>query len=162
MEFAPRPYPAAGGLYELELYPVVNHCEGVDPGIYHYEPLSHSLEQLSAMTGMVPELVRRAALGAEISPDHVQVLIVIAARFQRIAWKYSPLAYSLILKNVGVLLQTLYLTATAMRLAPCALGNGDSDLFARIAGTSYYDETSVGEFLLGSAREEPTARGALD
>jgi hypothetical protein len=38
----------------------------------------------------------------------------------------------------------------AMGLAPCALGGGDSDLFARAAGTDYYAETSVGEFLLGS------------
>jgi hypothetical protein len=44
----------------------------------------------------------------------------------------------------------MYLAATAMNLAPCALGCGDSDLFARAAGTDYYVETSVGEFLLGS------------
>jgi hypothetical protein len=37
-----------------------------------------------------------------------------------------------------------------MKLAPCAIGCGDSDLFARAAGTQYVEETSVGEFLLGS------------
>jgi hypothetical protein len=37
-----------------------------------------------------------------------------------------------------------------MNLAPCALGNGNSDLFAAAAGTDYYAETSVGEFILGS------------
>ena len=42
--------------------------------------------------------------------------------------------------------------ATAMDLAPCALGGGDSDLFTRAAGLDYYTETSVGEFLLGSKR----------
>jgi len=39
-----------------------------------------------------------------------------------------------------------------MNLAPCALGAGDSDLFARAAGLDYYAETSVGEFLLGTKR----------
>jgi len=39
--------------------------------------------------------------------------------------------------------------ATAMNLAPCALGCGDSDLFARAAETDYLVESSVGEFLLG-------------
>ena len=62
----------------------------------------------------------------------------------------SSIAYALILKHVGVVYQTMYLAATAMGLAPCALGCGDSDAFARAAGTDYYDETSVGEFLLGS------------
>jgi SagB-type dehydrogenase family enzyme len=60
------------------------------------------------------------------------------------------MAYALILKHVGVLYQTMYLAATAMSLAPCGIGCGDSDLFARAAGTDYYAETSVGEFLLGS------------
>ena len=62
------------------------------------------------------------------------------------------MAYNVMLKNVGVLYQTLYLVATAMDLAPCALGGGDSDLFARAVGLDYFAETSVGEFLLGSKR----------
>jgi SagB-type dehydrogenase family enzyme len=62
------------------------------------------------------------------------------------------MAYSVILKNVGALYQTMYLVATAMDLAPCALGGGDSDLFARAAGLEYTVETSVGEFLLGNKR----------
>jgi len=37
-----------------------------------------------------------------------------------------------------------------MGLAHCALGAGNSDLFARAAGTDYYSESSVGEFLLGA------------
>jgi oxazoline/thiazoline dehydrogenase len=42
----------------------------------------------------------------------------------------------------------MYLVATAMNLAPCGLGGGDSDLFAAAAGLDYYVETSVGEFML--------------
>jgi oxazoline/thiazoline dehydrogenase len=61
------------------------------------------------------------------------------------------------LKDVGVLYQTMYLAATAMELAPCGVGGGDADLFARTAATDYYDETSVGEFLLGRRRiDAPT------
>jgi SagB-type dehydrogenase family enzyme len=59
------------------------------------------------------------------------------------------------LKHVGVLYQTMYLTATAMGLAPCAIGGGDADRFAWAAGTDYYAETSVGEFLLGNPLPQP-------
>jgi hypothetical protein len=52
----------------------------------------------------------------------------------------------------------MYLTATAMGLAPCAIGGGDADLFARAAGTDYCTETSVGEFLLGNPRPDPVGR----
>jgi SagB-type dehydrogenase family enzyme len=60
------------------------------------------------------------------------------------------MAYAQVLKDLGVLYQTMYLAATAMNLAPCGLGGGDADLFAQAAGTDYYKETSVVEFLLGS------------
>ena len=83
-----------------------------------------------------------------------QVLFIFAARFQRIAWVYESIAYSLILKDVGCLQQTMYLVATAMNLAPCAVGVGNSDLFTAAVGTNYYAETSGGEFILGS---KPTA-----
>jgi oxazoline/thiazoline dehydrogenase len=37
-----------------------------------------------------------------------------------------------------------------MGLAPCGLGGGDSELFARAAGLTYEAETSVGEFIVGT------------
>jgi len=80
----------------------------------------------------------------------LQVLIVISARFRRVAWKYRSMAYAAILKNVGVVYQTMYLVATAMGLAPYAVGSGDSDCLARLIGTDVHVESSVGEFLLGS------------
>lgn len=150
VEFAYRPHPGGGALYELELYPVVNACEGLEPGLYHYLPLNHRLEKLTERTEEVEALLSVANQSTGIPLERLQLLIVIAARFQRFSWKYSSIAYAAILKNVGVLYQTMYLAATAMGLAPCGIGGGDSDLFARAAGTDYYEETSVGEFLLGS------------
>ena len=150
MEFTSRPYPAGGALYELELYPVVRACVGLTSGLYHYDPLHHRLEFVCGATPEVGQLLANAGRSSGTSPDSLQVLLIVAARFQRVAWKYAAMAYALTLKNVGVLYQTMYLTATAMDLAPCALGAGDSDLFSRATGDDYYTETSVGEFLLGS------------
>jgi SagB-type dehydrogenase family enzyme len=150
MAFTTRPYPAGGGLYELELYPVVNVCRGLDAGLYHYDALQHRLSRLAARTAEVEQLLREAAWGTGMKPERVQVLLILAARFPRVSWKYSALAYALILKHVGVVYQTMYLTATAMGLAPCAVGIGNADVFARAAGTDYFAESSVGEFLLGS------------
>lgn len=151
MEFAARPYPGGGALYELELYVAVHACAGLDRGFYHYDPLHHRLERLPATVSDVAGLLADATRATGLAQQELQVQIIIAARFQRMAWKYASMAYAAILKNVGVLYQTMYLVATAMGLAPCGIGNGDSDRFARAAGTDYYAETSVGEFLLGSA-----------
>jgi SagB-type dehydrogenase family enzyme len=155
MDFASRPYPAGGGLYELELYAAVNVCANLDAGLYHYDPLRHRLTRLCGRTTEVGGLLRDAAESTAIPEDNLQVLLILAARFPRVAWKYESIAYALTLKHVGVVFQTMYLAATAMGLAPRAVGGGDADLFARAAGTDYRAETSVGEFLLGSQRTGP-------
>lgn len=150
IELTSRPYPAGGGLYELEFYTAVGACHGLAGGLYHYDPVEHRLDRVAAKSSYADELLDEAAASAGIDAATLQVLIVLSARFERIAWKYESIAYSLVLKHVGVVYQTMYLVATAMGLAPCALGCGDSDLFARASGNDYYTETSVGEFLLGS------------
>jgi SagB-type dehydrogenase family enzyme len=150
MDFAARPYPAGGGLYELEVYAAVNRCANLAAALYYYDPAAHRLIRLCERTADLDGLLRDAAESTGIPADSLQVLLVLAARFPRLAWKYESIAYALTLKHVGVVFQTMYLVATAMGLAPCAIGGGDADLFARAAGTDYTTETSVGEFLLGS------------
>jgi SagB-type dehydrogenase family enzyme len=151
-EVTSRPYPSGGAAYDLELYVAVRACGGVAPGLYHYEPVAHRLARLAARDEQIEALLRdaRAAAGTKQDP---QVLILLASRFARLSWKYSGVAYALSLKNAGVLFQTMYLVATAMGLAGCALGAGNPDLFAHAAGTDYYAESTVGEFMLGSPAE---------
>jgi SagB-type dehydrogenase family enzyme len=152
-EISDRPYPGGGAIYELEIYPVVSRCEGLDAGLYHYDPQNHRLERLSGRTSEIQNLIESAGAMAEAAPP--DVLIVLAARFQRVTWKYRSMAYAGILKNVGALYQTMYLVATAMGLAACALGGGDADLFARAAGTRWEAETSVGELILNRPSSSP-------
>ncbi len=98
-------------------------------------------------------MISRASWPRPNSPwthrDAPQILITIAARFDRISWKYSSIAYSLILKDVGVLIQTLYLMATDMGLGGCAIGSNNIDLFARMTGIEFHVEGPVGQFALG-------------
>lgn len=150
-EVSSRPYPSGGAIYELELYAVVNSCENIPFGLYHYDPQAHQLCKLDSRTEAVSNLLKDAQLstGQQCLP---QVLIVVAARFQRLGWKYESIAYAMMLKHVGVSYQTMYLVATAMELAACAIGGGNSDLFALAAGIDYYAATSIGEFALGSKR----------
>lgn len=149
VEYADRPYPSGGGSYELELYPVVRHAAGLAAGMYHYDPQQHRLERVCGPDPAVRRLLRTAAEAAQQS-EPPQVLLVIAARFGRVMWKYEGLAYALILKHVGVLYQQICLVATAMGLAPCALGGGDPEAFVAATGLDPLVEGSVGELMLGS------------
>ncbi len=151
-EVAVRPYPSAGASYELELYLAVNKCEGLGRGFYHYDAGGHALVPIQARSQELEALLGEAgfAMGAPAAP---QVLITIAARFSRVSWKYSSIAYSLILKDVGVLIQTFYLAATDMGLGGCAIGISNIDLFAKMTGIEFHVEGPVGQFAMGRAAQ---------
>jgi SagB-type dehydrogenase family enzyme len=152
VEYAPRPYPAGGGSWELELYLAVDKCDGLERGFYHYDAGEHALTPIDVRPHELDALLRGAEFAMD-APAAPQILITIAARFGRISWKYSSIAYALILKNVGVLLQTLYLMATDMGLGGCAIGSTNVDLFAKMTGIEFHVEGAVGQFALGRGAE---------
>src|ERR1700753_3669357 len=86
-----------------------------------------------------------------------QVLITMAARFGRTSWKYTSIAYSLILKDVGALLQTFYLMAGGIGLGRCALGTHGIDPFEKMTGLPFHVESPVGQFALGRPSPEAEA-----
>lgn len=149
-EIAARPYPSGGASYELELYLAVGKCEGLARGFYHYDADQHALVSIGTSEGQIEAMLDDAqfAMGASAPP---QILITMAARFGRVSWKYSGFAYSLVLKHVGVLMQTLYLMATEAEIGACAIGVGDIDLFSRMTGLEFHVEGAVGQMAIGSA-----------
>jgi SagB-type dehydrogenase family enzyme len=158
-EYLSRPYPAGGAAYELEIFPVVRRVADLAAGMYHYQSRRHQLELVCPLGGPARRLLRGAAWA--MGGDQPQVLLVIAARFGRVMFKYEQMAYALVLKHVGVLYQMMYTVATAMGLAPCGLGVGDSHAFAEATGLDSLEESSVGEFALGSrAAAAPAGGGA--
>ncbi len=153
IEYAVRPYPSAGAEYELELYLTVNRCDGLAKGFYHYDAGGHALASIEAKGDELETMLAGAqfAMGASAPP---QILITVAARFGRVSWKYSSIAYSLILKDVGVIFQTFYLMATGMGLGGCAIGIANIDLFAKMTGIEFHVEGPVGQFAIGRGIEQ--------
>ena len=150
--YSTRPYPSAGSAYELELYLAVSNCEGLARGFYHYDAGGHALAMIGASAQQLQALLAAAEFAMDASGPP-QVLITIAARFGRISWKYSSIAYSLILKDVGCLIQTLYLAATDMGLGGCAIGTTNIDLFAKMTELDFHVEGPVGQFALGRGKK---------
>jgi SagB-type dehydrogenase family enzyme len=151
-----RPYPSGGACYELELYLTVGDCTGLASGVYHYDPLGHRLEPVSADRAAADELLSAARMTAALESP-AQVLISMTARFRRLSWRYEGLAYRLVLMHVGVLMQNLYIACAAMGLAPCALDAVDIDVAARAFGADWRTEPCVGQFLVGG---KPDVNGA--
>ena len=158
-EISSRPYPNGGASYELEIYPAVDRCDGLAPGLYHYDAADHALTRLSGRTPEVDGMFADAQT-ATASVMKPQIVLAIAARFSRVMWKYRSIAYGVILRNTGALYQTLYLAATELGLSPCGVGSGDSARFARATGLDPTVEGTVGDFILGG-RPAPGPRPPL-
>lgn len=145
-----RPYPAGGSINELEFYLAVRRCEGLAPGIYHYDGHEHALMAVPNTEPAAQKIVARSSAAMAIAGDGTSsdVVVVVTSRFPRLAWKYEGMAYRATLLNAGVVLGLMYLIATDMKLAPCANGTGDSRLLEEAAGLDPYAETPIAEFAL--------------
>lgn len=145
-----RPYPSGGAVYSLEIYPVIaaHAVETIAGGVYTYLPECHCLEPVSTkMTASLPFL---EAAGRSAGTTAPPIVLLVTSLFARQSESYGELAYSLVLKEVGCLFQTLYLVAEYLGLGACALGGGaPAGRLARLRNTTELAEPVVGEFMLG-------------
>ncbi len=141
---------SAGGLYPLEIYPLVFDCEGVAPGIYHYRVIDHSLE--AVRLDSVKEAFLETTTYVELAGS-CAVALVVTAVFERTLSKYLHRGYRFLMNDVGALLQSLYLTGTALELGTCALGGFFDDELADLLGVDGVNEAPVICFLLGRRTE---------
>ena len=149
-----RALPSAGGLHPLQPWVVADNVDGLDRGIYWYDSWDHALVHMGEESMAVKGLLwsaRSAAVQKQESP--IGALIVLTARFGRLQRKYRSIAYSAILKDVGVTLQTGYLVGTAMGMNVCGLGGGNAALFQMATGLDPWVEGSVGEFIIGRPKD---------
>lgn len=135
-----RAAPTAGGLTPLELYPVVNNVEGLERGLYHYDPLEHRLHLLRP-ADLRREIVR-ACLEQDFLADAAAV-IVLTAVHRRTAWKYGERAYRYILLDAGHAAENIQLESTALGLGSCPIGAFFDDELNRLLGLAEEEEFAV-------------------
>ena len=146
---ATRPFAGAGARSELELYCIADRIEDLSPGVYRYDPFAHELEHVCDPDADSERFLRdvsAAAGGLEALPP---LTLLVTAVFARIMQRYEAIGLGLIYRDCGCLLQTLYLVATAMELAPCAIGTGAELENCRWLGLDPLVEAQVGCFLVG-------------
>lgn len=139
--------PSGGALHPTEAYLVVQRVDGLAPGLYHYHATAHALEPLPGPDDI--GAFARLAVAGQHWFSAAPVLVVMAPRFARNAWKYRNHAksYRTVILDIGHLSQTLYLAATDLGLGAFvtaainevdieqALGlHGDSDGPLAVAG----------------------------
>lgn len=111
--------PSAGGLPSLDAYVVLRHgvCDAV-PGVHRYGRTDHTL--VPVRPGDPLPGLRRMYLQPEFAARPA-VSVVLAARLDRTLPRYGLRHYTTLHVDAGVAVQNLYLVASALGLAGCAV-----------------------------------------
>jgi SagB-type dehydrogenase family enzyme len=110
-----RAAPSAGGLYPAEIYLVCRENLVLPPGIYNYQPRTHSL--LGFWENDVWESLKTACFSHPVW-EVAEIALVTTAIFQRSAWRYQDRAYRRICLDTGHLLGNIELAAASNQFRP--------------------------------------------
>jgi SagB-type dehydrogenase family enzyme len=145
----------------LEVYPILQRgaVSGLRPGIYHFRPRARDLEWLGPHRRSSSLFVQAAGAAMETLPETPPIVLAITSRVPELARQYpDALAYALVMREVGCLLQTCSLVAVSLKLGSCLLGRGLPTRFLTAAtGIPWQTEALVGELALGIPKSELTA-----
>jgi SagB-type dehydrogenase family enzyme len=112
---AKKPSPSPGGRHSIELYPIVNACEGLRSGVYHYCQKHHALHLIEAEEDVKPFLYD--VLYGQDYFLNAAVTVFYTSVIDRLKWKYkTSRAYRLMHLETGHYAQNFLLTCTALDL----------------------------------------------
>jgi SagB-type dehydrogenase family enzyme len=108
---------STGALYQTEVYVAAGAVEGLDPGLYHFNPGDFALRRLRAGD------VRGALSQAAVEPDVAgrAATVVLTGIYWRNAWKYQARAWRHLYWDSGTMLANLTAVANALGLMPRVL-----------------------------------------
>jgi SagB-type dehydrogenase family enzyme len=112
---------SGGALYPMDIYAVVGRAavEGLQPGIYHYEPEGHTISLL--LEGDLREYLARASLH-QMWMARAPLNLVVTAEYSRITSKYGERGVRYALMEAGHVSQNIFLQAEALGLGAGIVG----------------------------------------
>jgi SagB-type dehydrogenase family enzyme len=146
-----RSVPSAGALYPLELYLLLRRIDKLEDGLYHYDSISHALEQI---------------WGGDWSPAcqeafytypfivGANAVVCYSAVFSRCQTKYGPRGYRYILLEAGHSAQNVCITAEDLGLATLCMGGFKDSILNSLLGLSPLAEGAVYTVAVGKAMPE--------
>ena len=144
---ARRAAPSAGGLCSNEIYVAALRVSDLAPGLYHYQPRDHSLEQLSDSTPQAA--LERAILYPEVV-EKAAALFLFSAVFPRTRFKYGERGYRFCLLDCGHLAENVWLMATALGLGAVTMGGFLDDELNRLLDLDGVEEATLYSLAVGT------------
>lgn len=126
-----RAAPSAGAMYPTEVYLAIRDTEGVEPGIYDYQILDHSLAPVRDEDPF-PELSR--ALFGHPAVERSRLAVILTAEWFRSSWRYRERGYRRCLLDTGHVLGNLVEYAPEEGLVAIPFATFDDGRVERLLG----------------------------
>ncbi|MEV6158629.1 SagB family peptide dehydrogenase [Nonomuraea sp. NPDC052129] len=145
-----RPAPSGGGLYPIEGY-LAAGGPGLPSGLFHYDPVHHTLETLhpgdhrQALTGLL----------AAPPPEPPDLVLVLSAVFWRTGFKYGDFAYRLQCQEIGALAAQALALAEKLSLGASVHLLFDDAAADRLLGLDTAAESVLAVLTLTGTPHEP-------
>jgi len=126
-----RAAPSAGALYPTELIVAVHGVEGLEPGLYRYDPERHCLVFYRKGS------VRRALAPISLNQAHAgrgACAMIISSKVRRTMGKYGQRGYRYAMIDAGAVCENIYLAAEALGLGTVAIGAFGDRALANLLG----------------------------
>lgn len=120
-----RTVPSAGARHAFETYLLVNHVDGLEPGLYRFLAVDHQLAKIET-TAAIGDHITEACLRQKFIKTSAVTFIWTAAAY-RMTYRYGQRGYRYLHLDAGHVCQNLYLAAEAMGCGVCAIAAFDDD-----------------------------------
>jgi SagB-type dehydrogenase family enzyme len=127
-----RTVPSAGARHAFETYVLVNRVDSINPGLYRYIALQHSLSEINLSPQIVDEITH-ACFDQEMVRQSAVTFIWVAV-VERMAWRYGERGYRYLHLDAGHVCQNLYLAAENLQCGVCAIAAFDDDNLNSVLG----------------------------
>ena len=147
-----RTVPSGGARHPFETYLAVRLVDGLKPGIYHYLPMEHALEFLSApddLDTLIGDSLSEQKWAAKASVVFYWTMVAYRAE-----WRYGIYAHRVALIDAGHLGQNLYLAAEGVGLGCCGIAAFDHEICCRMFEVDGKDEYAVYTMPVGTVSAE--------
>ncbi len=137
-KFSFRTAPSGGARHPMDLFVFAARVEGLQTGLYRYQPVEHALVLLRAGDDS-------AELDAALLDQYWQAaaVFVFAAVPYRTEWRYGPVAHKIIALDAGHAAQNLYLACEAIGAGTCAIGAYDQQKMDAYLGLDGVDRFTL-------------------
>lgn len=145
-----RTSPSGGARHPFETYLYIRAVESLEPGLYHYLPLSHQLIAMSCTEEFEFKLAQAACHQSFVSAGAVTFLWTVLP--YRSEWRYDFLSHKVVAIDAGHLCQNLYLAGTAIGCGTCAIGAYSQEEMDALLGVDGEDEFVIYLAVCGKER----------